>query len=41
MNDLGLEFFDTNGQMKDFAGISGELKVKLSGLTDEQRAAAL
>jgi TP901 family phage tail tape measure protein len=41
MNDLGLEFFDTNGKMKDFAGISGELQSKLSGLTDEQRAATL
>lgn len=41
MNDLGLSFFDGSGHMKDFAGISEELKSKLSGLTDQQRAAAL
>lgn len=41
MNNLGLSFFDTNGTMKDLAGISGELQSKLGGLSDKQRAAAL
>lgn len=41
MKDLGLEFFDTNGEMKDIAGIAEELKTGMAGLTDQQRAAAL
>lgn len=41
MNELGLSFFDASGQMKSLGGISGELKDKLGGLTDQQRAATL
>lgn len=41
IEDLGLQFFDSQGKVKDFAGISEELKVKLAGLTDQQRANAL
>lgn len=41
MANLGLSFFDTNGEMKDLAGISQELQSKMSGLTDKQRASAL
>ena len=41
MKDLGLQFFDSAGHMKSIAGISEELKTKLSGLTDQQRAQAL
>jgi TP901 family phage tail tape measure protein len=39
--DLGLNFVDASGHVKDFGGIAEELKVKLAGLTDAQRAAAL
>jgi TP901 family phage tail tape measure protein len=41
MDQYGLSFFDANGKMKDFGGIAGELRGKLSGLTDQQRLAAL
>lgn len=41
ISDLGLNFVDSTGHVKDFAGISEELKTKLSGLTDVQRANAL
>jgi TP901 family phage tail tape measure protein len=41
IKDLGLQFFDSQGHMRDFAGISEELKVKMAGLTDQQRANAL
>jgi len=41
IKDLGLQFFDGQGKIKDFAGISEELKLKLAGLTDQQRANAL
>lgn len=41
INELGLEFFDTNGQMKSLADVSGELRGKMEGLTDQQRAHAL
>lgn len=41
IKDLGLQFFDASGKMKDLGGISGELHDKLAGLTDQQRANAL
>jgi len=41
IKELGLEFFDTNGQMKSLADVSGELRGKMEGLTDQQRAHAL
>lgn len=41
ISDLGLQFFDAQGHMKNFAGISEELHTKLAGLTDQQRASAL
>lgn len=37
----GLEFRDANGKLKDFAGISDELRDKLGGLTDAQREQAM
>lgn len=41
MSELGLEFFDSTGKMKDFAGISDELKGALKGMSDQQRLATL
>ncbi len=41
IEDLGLEFFDSSGKMKTIAGISDQLKTKLGGLTDQQRANTL
>jgi TP901 family phage tail tape measure protein len=41
MQDLGMEFFDSSGKMKDFAGISDELKASLKGMSDQQRLATL
>lgn len=41
MTDLGLSFFDSQGRMKDMAGIAQELNTHLAGLTEQQRAAAL
>lgn len=41
MQELGLQFFDSSGKMKDLAGISQELKTHLASLTDEQRTSAL
>lgn len=41
IDQLGLSFFDSSGKMKTIAGISEELKGKLAGLSDKQRAAAL
>jgi len=41
ITDLGLSMFDANGKMKSIAGISEELKTKMAGLTDQQRASAL
>lgn len=41
MKDLNLQFFDSEGKMKNVAGISQELHDKLGGLTDQQRTAAL
>ncbi|MEP0155251.1 phage tail tape measure protein [Pseudophaeobacter sp.] len=41
MADLGLEFFDSTGQMKTMAEISEELQVGLAGLSDEARSGAL
>ena len=39
MRELGLEFFDINGNMKGMAEISESLKRAFSGLTEEQRTA--
>ena len=41
MEELGLEFFDAQGQMIPFAGIAEELKTSLSGLSQEQQISAL
>lgn len=41
IKDLNLQFFDQQGHMKSIAGISEELKTKLGGLNDQQRAQAL
>ncbi len=41
MKDLGIEFFDANGNMKSLAAISDVLKEKLGGLTQQQRSLAL
>lgn len=41
IKDLGLEMFDASGKMKSIAGVSQQLKTKMAGLTDQQRASAL
>lgn len=41
MAELGLEFFDAEGNMKSMADVAEELKVALEGLSDEQRIGAL
>lgn len=41
MEKYNLSFYDANGQMLSFDQIAGQLKSNLSGLTDEQRNAAL
>ncbi|HEM3176507.1 TPA: phage tail tape measure protein, partial [Streptococcus suis] len=41
MEELGLEFFDSSGQMKSLSEITAILQDKMSGLTDEQKSAAL
>jgi TP901 family phage tail tape measure protein len=41
MKQLGIDFFDSAGNMKDLAGISGEVQKGFSGLTQEQRLAAM
>jgi TP901 family phage tail tape measure protein len=35
--DLGLEFFDANGNMKSMSDIAGQLQASFSGLTEEQK----
>ena len=41
MDELGLSFFDANGQMKPMKEIVGELETGLAGMSDEQKTAAL
>jgi TP901 family phage tail tape measure protein len=41
MEALGISVFDMNGKTRDFADIADNLKSSLSGLSDEQRSAAL
>jgi TP901 family phage tail tape measure protein len=41
MSDLGLEFFDAKGKMKDMSGIFSELEKGTSKLTDQQKAHVL
>jgi TP901 family phage tail tape measure protein len=41
MEALGIAVFDNNGKIRDFADIADNLKSALSGLSDEQRSAAL
>lgn len=41
MQELGLEFFDANGNMKDLTDIAGELQTGFAGLTQEQRLATM
>lgn len=41
MKQLGIEFFDSSGNMKDLAGIAGEVQNRFKGLTQEQRLAAM
>ena len=39
MKRLGLSFFDSKGNMKDLADVSGMLQDKLGGMTNKQRSA--
>ena len=41
LDRYGIVLTDTNGNFKDLASVAGELQTKLSGLTQEQRSAAL
>ncbi|MCJ1708714.1 phage tail tape measure protein [Microbacterium sp. VKM Ac-2923] len=41
MEKYNLSFYDANGQMLSFAQIAGQLETNLTGLSDEQRNAAL
>jgi len=41
MGELGLEFFDAQGNMKDMGAIVGELNTGLASLSEEQRTAAM
>ncbi|HGD3272837.1 TPA: phage tail tape measure protein [Streptococcus agalactiae] len=41
IDGLGLSFFDTNGKMRSLTEITGQLREKMSGLTDQQKSAAL
>lgn len=41
MAELGLQMYDANGNMLGLSEMAGELQSKLSGLTEEQRNAAL
>lgn len=41
MADLGLSFYDSNGQMKSMGEIAGMLHTQLGGLTEQQRTQAL
>jgi TP901 family phage tail tape measure protein len=41
MKQLGIEFFDTEGNMKDLTQIAGEVQKGFKGLTQEQRLAAM
>ena len=41
MDELGIEIFDAQGNIKSMADVAGELKDGLAGLTKEQQTAAL
>ncbi len=41
MQQLGINVYDTNGQFVGITGVADQLKTSLSGLTEEQRNAAL
>jgi TP901 family phage tail tape measure protein len=41
MKNLGLSFYDSNGQMKSISAIVGMLKTNMASLTDKQRQNAL
>ncbi|WP_299558727.1 phage tail tape measure protein [uncultured Sulfitobacter sp.] len=41
MQELGLEFFDTQGRMKEMGEIAGELQAGIAGLSEEARNEAL
>lgn len=41
MRDLGLEFYDSQGRMKDLAAIAEELRTGVAGLSEEARNEAL
>lgn len=41
MKELGISFFDANGQMKDLPDIIDILNTSMAGMTDQQRLAAL
>lgn len=41
MEELGLEFFNANGEFIGLAGTAEQLKSKLGGLSEEQRATAI
>lgn len=41
MEELGLDFYDAQGQFIGMEGVAGQLETRLQGLTQEQRNAAL
>ena len=41
MNELGLTFFDANGNMKSLTEIAGQLQTQMGGLTQEMRLAEM
>lgn len=41
MKKLGIEFFDSSGNMKDLTAIAGEVQTGFEGLTQESRLAAM
>ena len=41
IKQLGLEFYDANGRMKDMASIAEELRMKMAGLSQEDRNRAM
>ncbi|MGX9346647.1 phage tail tape measure protein [Microbacterium sp. KNMS] len=41
MKELGLDFYDAQGQFIGIEGVAGQLETRLKGLTEEQRNAAL
>ena len=38
MKDLGISFFDSNGQARDLSDVMGELRTATAGMTAEQKS---